>query len=609
MGATCVVDRRDRPRGVRRARRERPRRRLGRRRAAPRRALDLLAARPRAAAPPALGRAGDRARLAVVGAAGHGDGRRAARGRPPPAARRGARSTRAWWPSCAAGSSATRWSPPSATACAGAPRRCWPPTALLEHPRRALAGRARPAAAVGRRAPAGPDGEPAQARLAARAHLRSARCAARPRARLTDAARRRAARRPRTLGDARPRLGASSSATGPCRGARAARDPGDAAATSRSSCPASGAAAAGTRRSRTSSAASSGAATRCSIWIDDPRRTRAARRPSATFFGPFEAAVHDDLTRVDAAPTSPSRPAGRPSRRCCCSAAAAPACTSSRTTSRSSIPPRPSACGPSARSSCRRSPPARGSRSGCARRACSATPFDLGIDHATYRPQPQHPRAADRVLFYARTATPRRAVPLGLLALEELHRRRPGTEIVLFGDAAPLAAPFAFTNLGILDPAEVARPRTRRRTRRRRPRAHEPLARRAGDGRLRPARRRAAHAEHRGGVRRLADRARARRPSSGWRTRIERQLAATSAGARTPSRPAVGRRRAPGTRPRRRPSSAACATQLYAACAAFPAPLAILLAVATIQFLAWMLRPARRSRRPTSTRTSPTRSD
>ncbi|WP_157591798.1 rhamnosyltransferase WsaF family glycosyltransferase [Solirubrobacter soli] len=87
-------------------------------------------------------------------------------------------------------------------------------------------------------------------------------------------------------------------------------------------------------------------------------------------------------------------------------------------------------------------------------RGLIATPFDLGIDHSTYRPQPDVPRA-DRVLFYARAATARRAVPLGLLALNELHARRPQTEIALYGDAAPLETPF--TQLGILDPPEVAR--------------------------------------------------------------------------------------------------------------------------------------------------------
>jgi O-antigen biosynthesis protein len=89
-------------------------------------------------------------------------------------------------------------------------------------------------------------------------------------------------------------------------------------------------------------------------------------------------------------------------------------------------------------------------------RGLRATSFDLGIDHAVYCPQPAVPRAPERVLFYARLATPRRAVPLGLLALAELRRRRPGVEIVLYGDAAPLTAPFPFTSLGIIDPPDVA---------------------------------------------------------------------------------------------------------------------------------------------------------
>jgi glycosyltransferase involved in cell wall biosynthesis len=90
-------------------------------------------------------------------------------------------------------------------------------------------------------------------------------------------------------------------------------------------------------------------------------------------------------------------------------------------------------------------------------RGLQAASFDLGIDHATYRPQPRIARRPGRVLFYARTATPRRAVPLGMLALAELRRRRPDVEVVLYGDAVPLAAPFPLTQLGILEPTEVAR--------------------------------------------------------------------------------------------------------------------------------------------------------
>ena len=43
---------------------------------------------------------------------------------------------------------------------------------------------------------------------------------------------------------------------------------------------------------------------------------------------------------------------------------------------------------------------------------------------------------ATRCVFYGRDATPRRAVPLGLLALHELRRRRPDVRIVIFGERA-----------------------------------------------------------------------------------------------------------------------------------------------------------------------------
>lgn len=53
----------------------------------------------------------------------------------------------------------------------------------------------------------------------------------------------------------------------------------------------------------------------------------------------------------------------------------------------------------------------------------SAGHLDLAVDHDLYRPAGE--RRADLVAFYARAVTPRRAVPLGLLALRELFERRP----------------------------------------------------------------------------------------------------------------------------------------------------------------------------------------
>jgi glycosyltransferase involved in cell wall biosynthesis len=193
----------------------------------------------------------------------------------------------------------------------------------------------------------------------------------------------------------------------------------------------------------------------CAIWIDDPLGHSGGAAPFREFFGPFAAAVHDDLTKWDGAEIAiatgwqtvapvllldgcgarvqlvqddePEFYAASAERLWAERAYVLPAITAGTWLAER-----------------------------MRERGLKATPFDLGIDHATYRPQPAETRSAERVLFYARAATPRRAVPLGMLALQELHRRRPRTEIVLFGDAAPLAAPFPFTDLGILSPPEVA---------------------------------------------------------------------------------------------------------------------------------------------------------
>lgn len=84
-----------------------------------------------------------------------------------------------------------------------------------------------------------------------------------------------------------------------------------------------------------------------------------------------------------------------------------------------------------------------------------ATSFDLGTDHDRYHPLPTH-RRDDLILFYARAVTPRRAVPLGVLALAELQRRRPQIEIALFGESRELRTPFPHRHLGVLEPEGLA---------------------------------------------------------------------------------------------------------------------------------------------------------
>jgi glycosyltransferase involved in cell wall biosynthesis len=81
----------------------------------------------------------------------------------------------------------------------------------------------------------------------------------------------------------------------------------------------------------------------------------------------------------------------------------------------------------------------------------TASWFSLGVDCSVYHDRGG--RSADElVLAYSRSTTPRRAVPLLLLALAELQRRRPGVQIELFGD--PRGTPRALdgaSDLGVLD--------------------------------------------------------------------------------------------------------------------------------------------------------------
>jgi glycosyltransferase involved in cell wall biosynthesis/GT2 family glycosyltransferase len=92
-----------------------------------------------------------------------------------------------------------------------------------------------------------------------------------------------------------------------------------------------------------------------------------------------------------------------------------------------------------------------------ARYGAPADAFQLGVDHSIYTPLDGVVRERDTVVYYARHATPRRAVPIGLMALSELHRRRPDTRIVLFGDPGVLESPFPYEHHGVLSPRQLAR--------------------------------------------------------------------------------------------------------------------------------------------------------
>lgn len=77
----------------------------------------------------------------------------------------------------------------------------------------------------------------------------------------------------------------------------------------------------------------------------------------------------------------------------------------------------------------------------------------FGSDTSTYRlARPQKDRSG--VVFFARPGTPRRGYLLGMLALEEFHRRHPEQEIHVYGDDVR-AARFPITSHGRLSPSAL----------------------------------------------------------------------------------------------------------------------------------------------------------
>jgi O-antigen biosynthesis protein len=85
----------------------------------------------------------------------------------------------------------------------------------------------------------------------------------------------------------------------------------------------------------------------------------------------------------------------------------------------------------------------------------SADAFQLGVERDTYQPRPIE-RRTDTVVYYARHSTARRAVPIGLMALTELHRKRPDLRIVLFGSPDIMYAAFPYESMGVLSPTQLS---------------------------------------------------------------------------------------------------------------------------------------------------------
>lgn len=81
--------------------------------------------------------------------------------------------------------------------------------------------------------------------------------------------------------------------------------------------------------------------------------------------------------------------------------------------------------------------------------------FSFGIDLDTYYPR-DIVREPDTVVMYGRDVTPRRAVPLAIMAVQELLERRPQTRVLSFGNQIPINTPFPYEDLGVLNLEQLA---------------------------------------------------------------------------------------------------------------------------------------------------------
>ncbi len=91
------------------------------------------------------------------------------------------------------------------------------------------------------------------------------------------------------------------------------------------------------------------------------------------------------------------------------------------------------------------------------RYSATADHFDFAVDPTIYRPQSGLRQPAQRVCFYARPTTPRRAYDLGFAALELVKTQLPEVDIAFFGARELTSQPsYAFSNRGLLTDNELA---------------------------------------------------------------------------------------------------------------------------------------------------------
>ena len=85
-----------------------------------------------------------------------------------------------------------------------------------------------------------------------------------------------------------------------------------------------------------------------------------------------------------------------------------------------------------------------------------AESFGFSCDRSIYKPR-ERTDNVERIFMYARPVTARRAFELGLLALNEIYKKRPNMEVIFAGwDISNYVIPFKHQNLGTVQPEDLA---------------------------------------------------------------------------------------------------------------------------------------------------------